>query len=455
MKIWSAQALSEALSTKTKASGNVVHFNSSDLGKDDVFIALGSGHNYIKDAIKNGASCIIAEKITEDIDHNKVILVPNTKDALLAMARYKRSKSKAKFIGITGSAGKTSTKDAMYHALKSFGKTFASRGTFNNDLGVPLNLASLPDDIEYAILEMGMNHKGEIRPLAKLVKPDIGIIINVLAVHMWDFNSTKEIADEKCEIFSSMDENGIAILNYDNPHYEYCKQKAKVKNIYSFGSNEGADIRFTSYESDGFESKLQFTIKNEAINIITKITGKHRASNIGAILLTLHILGLDLKRAAVTFKDLSSLEGRGQRIKAQLNTHECLLINDCYNAAPSAMQNSLIEVGEISHPNKIAILANMTELGPNEIEYHKELADFVLGAGIKHLYTVGSLMLHLHNELKNKIDCKHFESTDDLKQEVIGLIKTPSLILLKGSKSMGLSSLVEFLISKNSINHVV
>lgn len=448
MTIWSAETLSEALGTKTNANGNIVHFNSSDLSNGDIFIALGNGHNYIKDAIKNGASCIIAEKAEDDVDASKLILVKNTREALVAMAKYKRSKSRAKFIGVTGSAGKTSTKDALYHVLKHFGKAFVSRGTFNNDLGVPLNLASMPDDTEYAVLEMGMNHKGEIRPLAALVKPDIGVITNVLAVHMWDFNSTREIADEKCEIFSSMNENGIAILNYDNPHYQYCREKSRVKNIYSFGSTEGADMRFASYESDGFESKAQFVIRDKTIDVLTKITGRHRISNIGTILLIVDILGLDLQKAALTFKDLSPLAGRGQKIKATLNGHECVLINDCYNAAPSAMQNALIEVSEIDHPNKIAILANMGELGDDEIKYHIELEKFVLDAGIKHLYTVGSLMFHLHNKLKNHIDCKHFNSAEDLRPKIIDLIDCPSLILLKGSKSMGLSPLVEFLTSK-------
>ena len=142
MKIWSSIALTEALGVDTKASGNVVHFNSSDLSAGDVFIALGNGHDYIHDAVKRGASCIIAEHITSDVDHDKVIIVANTNDALLKMARYKRAKSKAKFIGVTGSGGQTSTIDGLYHALTQFGKSCVRRGTFNNALGVPLNLAT-------------------------------------------------------------------------------------------------------------------------------------------------------------------------------------------------------------------------------------------------------------------------------------------------------------------------
>lgn len=455
MKIWSEAALSEALGVQTKTSGNVVHFNSSDLNEGDIFIALGNGHHYIKDAIKNGASCIITEKIVDDVDLSKIILVPNTNHALMTMANHKRAKSKAKFIGITGSAGKTSTKDAMYNVLKHFGKTFVSRGNFNNHLGVPLNLASIPDDIEFAVFEMGMNHRGEIRPLANLVQPHIAILTNVLTAHIGNFNSIDEIADEKCDIFSNMDENGIAILNHDNPHYEYCKQKIMIKNTYSFGSSEGSNMRLIKYNSDGVKSELQFKIKDTLINISTKITGRHQASNIGAILLTMFLLGLDLSKAPECFKTLEPVKGRGKKIKVTINGHLCLLIDDCYNANPGSMEHSLASLQEIKQQNKVAILADMKELGHDEVLYHKDLAKFVLDAELNHLYTVGPLMIHLHNELKNKINCIHFNSPEELTKKIIKLIKEPSLILLKGSKSMRLSTLVEFLTNNNSINNAV
>ncbi len=455
MSIWSSIALTEALGVDTKASGNVVHFNSSDLSAGDIFIALGNGHNYINDALRRGASCIIAEKSPGDVNLDKVILVPNTNDALLKMAKYKRSKSKAKFIGVTGSVGKTSTKEMLARMLQGFGNTFVSRGNFNNHLGVPLNLASMPDDAEYAICEMGMNHKGEIRPLAALVRPEIAVITNVLPVHIEYFNSVEEIADEKCEIFSSMDSDGIAILNADNPYYEYCRQIIKTKNIHSFGSNDNADIYLTSYESDGFESKMQFIIEGRELNLTSGLVGRHHAGNIASGLLIASLLKLDLNKAAASLENILPVEGRGRKIKVTINKHACILIDDSYNASPSSMQCSLIAIKDIASLNKIAILADMKELGSDAIKYHKDLAEFVIGARIKHLYTVGDLMRHLHNELKTKIDCQHFDSVASLEAEIISLIKEPSVILLKGSNSMNLSSVVEFLTNKNSSGHVV
>lgn len=455
MKIWSSIALTEALGVDTKASGNVVHFNSADLSDGDVFIALGNGHNYIQDALRRGAACIIAENVTGDVDHDKVILVQNTNDALLQMARYKRTKSKAKFIGVTGSVGKTSTKEMLAQMLQGFGKTFVSRGNFNNHLGVPLNLASMPDNSEYAICEMGMNHKGEIRPLAALVRPEIAVITNVLPVHIEHFNSVEEIADEKCEIFSSMERDGIAILNADNPYYEYCRKIIKTKNIHSFGSNDNADIYLTSYESDGFESKMRFMIEGKEIALTSNLVGRHHAGNIASGFLVASLLKLDLNKAAAFLENILPVKGRGQKIKVNINKHECILIDDSYNASPSSMQCSLIVMRDIASLKKIAILADMKELGIDAIEYHKDLADFVIDAGIEHLYTVGALMHHLHNELKTKINCRHFDSIASLEAEISSLIKEPSVILLKGSNSMNLSSVVEFLTNKNSITNVV
>jgi UDP-N-acetylmuramoyl-tripeptide--D-alanyl-D-alanine ligase len=455
MKIWSATDLTECLGVNTKASGNVVHFNSSDLSAGDVFIALGNGHNYINEAVKRGASCIIAENAPGDVDHDKVIVVANTNDALLKMARYKRVKSKAKFIGVTGSAGKTSTKEMLAQMLQGFGKTFVSRGNFNNHLGVPLNLASMPDDAEYVVCEMGMNHKGEIRPLAALVRPEIAVITNVLAVHIEHFSSVQEIADEKCEIFSSMDSDGIAILNADNPYYEYCRKIIKTKNIHSFGSDDNADIYLTDYESDGFEAKMKFMIEGRGLSLTSGLVGRHHAGNIASVLLIAYLLKLDLNKAVAYLENILPVEGRGQKIKVTINKHECVLIDDSYNASPSSMQCSLIAMRDIASLQKIAILADMKELGDNAIEYHKDLAEFVLGAGVENLYTVGALMRNLHNELKSKIDCQHFDSIIALERDIISLIKEPSVILLKGSNSMNLSYIVEFLTNKNGITHVV
>lgn len=451
MKIWSSNDLEKALNIKTNVSGNIIHFNSTDLHPGDIFLALGNGHNYIKDAISRGASAIIAEEYIDGIDKESFIIVPNCLDALDKMAHYKRIKSNAQFIGVTGSAGKTSTKDIIYNILKNFGNSFVSRGNFNNHLGVRLNLASIPNNLEYAIFEIGMNNKGEIAPLADLVKPDIAIITNILDAHLGHFNSTLDIAKEKSDIFSAMDNNGIGILNIDNKHFDDCKKYAQISKIYSFGTSKNADSVLTHYESSGYEAKLNFSVLGEDITLNTQITGEHNALNIASILLLVKILNLDIKQICNYFSSISLLKGRGEKTKITLNGHESIIINDCYNASPSSMKYSLITLKEIKHSYKIAILADMKELGKKEVDYHKELAPFIIDAGIKCLYTVGPLMKNLHDTLKNKIEIRHFESSIELKKHILELVTRPSIILLKGSKSMNLMDIADFLTIENNI----
>ncbi len=449
MKIWSSSNLNLALGCNTNASGNVLHFNSSDLSEGDIFIALGKGHDYINHALEMGASVIIAETIADtNIDLDKIIIVPSCEDALEKMAIFKRNRSKAKFIAVTGSAGKTSTKEIIYNILKHFSKAFVSRGNFNNHLGVRLNLASMPEDINYAVFEMGMNNAGEIKPLASIVKPDIGIITNILEAHLGHFNSTLGIAKEKSDIFSMMDsKNGIALLNKDDNHYMDCCKYSKLTNIYSFGANNNADSILKEYKSDGYESDLLFSVLEEDVKIKTKITGKHHASNIASILLLFKILGLDLQKVASYFKDLTLIKGRGEKINIKISGHDCILINDSYNSSPSALKHSLISLKEIDHSHKIAILGDMKELGHREIEYHTELAPVLIDSGIKSLYTVGPLMHHLHKILKDQIDAQHFESSLDLQSHITNLITHDSIILIKGSNSMRLMDLANFLTS--------
>lgn len=449
MTIWTSTQLSEALGIKTKASGNVVHFNSLDLQQGDIFIAIGTGHNYIEQAHNMGATCIIAESAPKNINKDKVIIVENSEEALNVMARYKRARSKAKFIGVTGSAGKTSSKEILYSIFKNFGKSFATRGNFNNHIGVPLNLASMPDDIEYAIFEMGMNHKGEIRPLAELVKPDIGIITNIHDVHIGHFESALEIAEEKSNIFYGMNENGIAILYKDSPYFEACVEFSGLEkqNIYSFGSDH-AHANLTKYESDGYEAKLTFSVNGKNLYATTKVTGIHQATNMAAALLLVDILGLDVKKAASHISELSHVKGRGEKIETQISSHKCIIINDCYNANPAAMKYSLETFKEIDHPHKIVILADMGELGKNEAEYHANLAEDVLNSGAIEFYGVGPLMYNLYQAVKDKTNAKHFSDYLELQSQIEHVITKPSIILFKGSKSTKLTSIVDFLTTR-------
>ncbi|MES2215309.1 MAG: UDP-N-acetylmuramoyl-tripeptide--D-alanyl-D-alanine ligase [Pseudomonadota bacterium] len=457
--IWTSRSLSEALQVEVPhdIQTSILQFNSKDVNEGDLFIALmgqSDGHLYAKDALLRGAAAIIIDHEVDDIDKSKVIMVKDTEAALLDLAKYKRNHSKAKFIAVTGSAGKTSTKDAIYKILQKFGQSFASRGTFNNHLGVPLNLASIPDDTEYAILEIGMNNPGEITPLSILTKPDIAIITNVLPVHLGQFSSLRDIADAKCEIFAGMEQGGveqggIVLLNKGNEFYEYCASEAGSHNIYSFGAAEGADARLASYSFDGTESHLEFLVLGKKVEASTKLAGKHMAENLAAGLMVAEIWKLDLDKAAIAISELSPLKGRGEILHIKISGHNCDIIYDCYNANPSSVQSALMHMKDVNHENKIVILGDMLELGTDAAEYHKALAPFVIASGARTLYTVGDLMHNLHRDLKNTIKCKHFTNSEDLQQSFPELVNQDSLILFKASKSMKLSNVVEDLSLKD------
>lgn len=426
-----------------------LQFNSKDVQAGDIFIALsggaGDGHDYVADAIERGAHHAIVSRSIPGVDNSKLVLVSDTTEALHELASKSREEAKAKFIAVTGSVGKTSTKEALYKVLNDFAPSFASRGNFNNHIGVPLNLASMPNDIKYAIFEMGMNHAGELRNLSKAVKPGIALITNIMPVHLEFFASLEAIADAKCEIFEGLSKEGLAVISRDS-HYNYCFSKIEHKS-YSFGVHEEADSRLTHYEFDTDRAHLEFDICGKIIKVSTKLAGKHIATNLAGVLMVAWLLGIPLEQAAESLSDLSAPLGRGKRLQLKLAGKNCTIIHDCYNASPASMQASLTHLRDIKHQHKIAILADMRELGPNEAKYHRELASFVLGAGITKLYTVGQLMQNLHDSLKHDIESIHFRASEDLQKDILQLIDRDSLILMKGSKSMKLLDLAEYLMS--------
>jgi len=454
--IWTSNSLSKALGMEVHAgiAGNSLQFNSRDVSEGDVFIALkgenGDGHQYVQDALSRGAACtIVSQKI--EADPLKLILVDDTFVALQKLAEYKRRLSKAKFIGITGSLGKTSTKEAVAAIARHNGKSMATRGNFNNHIGVPLDLASMPDDLEYVVIEMGMDRPGEISYLSKLVKPDVAVITNVAQAHLVFFGSERGIADAKCEMFDGMQDGAIILLNLDNPHYQYCADKASSLKVLSFGTSFDTDYRVSDYSFDGKLAHMHFTVSGIEYKAATSLTGRHMATNLAAALGIADSLGFATKKSIEAIKDLTPKRGRGERIELDLDGKTFMLIHDCYNAGPLSVKAALDQLKETKHPNKIAILADMRWLGDDEVAHHLDLEEYVKVAGLKKLYTVGDLMLHLHKKTKDAIDGKHFNDSDDLKQEILDLIEPNSLVLMKGSLIMRLPDVADYLISKGSI----
>jgi UDP-N-acetylmuramoyl-tripeptide--D-alanyl-D-alanine ligase len=464
MTVWTNKSLSDALEVevgKGFAQGNIVQFNSRDLQPGDIFIALqganGNGHDFVADALKRGASCVIIEHMIEGVPEAKAVIVEDTTEALHKMAKYKRQNSKAVFIAVTGSAGKTSTKEWLFYTLSQFGHTFASRGSFNNILGITLDLASMADDIKYAIFEVGMNHVGEIREMIPFIAPNIALINNILPVHIGNFVSINEIADAKLEVLEAMSPNGVAIFNRDSDHYDYCVSKAKnlvINKLFSFGDAKNrnkADSILVQYEFNDNLATNIINIVGQDISFNTKIGGRHRILNLAAILLICKILELDLNIVAKNFINIEEPKGRGQIRNILFNGNKCIIIDDAYNSNPTAVRESLEHFKNIEHKYKVAILGDMRELGNKEIEYHTSLLPNIADSKINKLHTVGMLMHELYKILPAEIKGSHFVDYQELIDNLDQVIDRDMIILLKASKGMKLWSCVMDELLKNEI----
>ena len=498
--IWNHKTLSEALGITVPyfISAGAVCYNTQDVAPNDIFLAMPENalptikgtkdsHPYVQNALDKGAALAIVEHTIDGIDASKLIIVPNSFEALQKMATYKRTKSKAKFICITGSAGKTSTKEAAALALAHFAPTFANPGTFNNELGIPLTLASIPGNAEYVVLEIGMNHPGEISPLIPQIHPDLVMINNILPVHLEHFASLDEIADAKLEILDGLKSGGIAIFNADSEYYDYCCTKAVkkgVSKILGFGSSSSSmqsaprgsqDISVKTYAiselcsanskmMDGgkllnysFEnniSNIAVSIAGKKMTFTTPIAGRHRALNLVAVLTICHALGLDPIEASKVFANAKPPKGRGEIHNITFNGHKCVVIDDAYNAGPVSTIASINHLKDMKHANKVVILANMMELGAQEIEYHISLLPHLIDAGVSKVYTLGNLMYELHKIVPREIRGTHFKDYKDLEVHLKAIIDTDMMILLKGSKGQKLAHIVDVIIGKGRSNDI-
>lgn len=498
--IWSANNLSDALDIPCPGhlQANQIQFNSKDVKPGDLFIALKGvrdGHEFAIDAFKNdaGALVISRNKIDELKDRarkylgnensseykafiDKLIKVDDTEAALHMLAKYKRDRSKAKFIAITGSAGKTSTKEALNIILSRFGKCFASRGNFNNKLGLAINLASMPDDIDYAVLELGMNAAGEISELTKQARPDIAAITSIFGVHIEYFGSVEKIAEAKCEIFEGIDPSkGIAILPRDYEGHETCQASLKqkyIKNIKNFQNDSASDnaagnsdAKMVSYEILGTNVRLVFDISGVRTEITISYIPKHIAGNFTLCLLIAKELGLDLNEAAGALKAFTLGMGRGKVVNSTYKDKYLTIITDYYNSNPESLKCSLENLNSMASSfksesdnksaiRKVAIIGDMGELGDVAIDKHKAILKHARKSGITHLILVGKLASHAVDEYDADSDLfgiNAYPNIESLLENIDSLIKNNDLILIKASRFMKFEKIAKYLGIENAL----
>ena len=447
--LWTARAIAAA--TGGTASGDFtvqgVAFDSREVTGRDLFIAMKGeatdGHRFIDKAIAAGASGIVCETAI-DFPH---IRVADSAAALNALGAASRARSHGRIVGVTGSAGKTGTKEALFAALDRFrpGKAHRSVKSYNNHVGVPLSLARMPSTADFGVFEMGMSHAGELAELTRMVRPHVAIVTTIAPAHMEFFGSEEAIADAKGEIFEGLELGGTAIVPFDSPHYARLRAKAErhAAHVVSFGLGEGADVRAVDWLNDGKGGSLVTAQVQDALLCFTiSQGGRHWVSNALAVLAAVKAVGGDLPAAGLAFAEMAGLAGRGARHRVPVEGGDILVIDESYNANPASMAATIGQLGDESGARKIAILGSMKELGPDGEAYHADLAAPLVAAGVQFALLVGEEMVPLAKALEGRIDFEHVPAHPAATARLKDLIRPGDVVLVKGSNSVGLSHLV-------------
>lgn len=419
-----------------KFEGRRVITDSRKIEKNDIFFALRGenfdGNKFAVEAIEKGASAAVVDD--KNIKHEKFIQVENTLAALQKIAKWRRKNSKAKFIAITGSVGKTGTKEMLFAALSTKYKTYHSEGNFNNHIGLPLTLANMPDDIEYAVLEMGMNHAGEISELVRIGKPHISGITWIGEAHIENLGSRENIAKAKAEIFEWMANPSSAVIPADNDFFELLHELAEannVTNIISFGKI----INHVKKTKNGVLANF-----SEEIIIPNSVIEDQVLNNVLLVLSICDICDIDLKSAISSIEKLGAYKGRGQKIKLK---NGAVIIDDSYNASPTSMKLALEKFADEKAERKIAVLGEMKELGEFSKKYHEQIADYIKNVDL--VLTCGNDMQFLHDRLDRKIKSKYFENHQKLTEFLKAKLKKGDMALIKGSHGSNMYKVVSAL----------
>jgi UDP-N-acetylmuramoyl-tripeptide--D-alanyl-D-alanine ligase len=457
--LWNEKLVKKITNGETygKWEANKICIDTRKITKGDIFVAFKGvnvdGHDYLKEAFDKGAHAAFVEYIPKNIEKHKskLVVVKNTTQAITDIAIFNRKRTKAKIIAVTGSIGKTSTKEALYAAFSSISNAYCSQGNYNNNLGLPISLASMPLDTKYGIYELGMNHAGEMAELTKFLKPDIAIITTIAPVHLEYFNSLADIAKAKAEIFLGMNSKGLVLLNGEGEGHNLLLECAKargIKNIFSFGKGENNDGYMIELKRKNDHTFIKASIMGQEIQYKIKAYGEHQALNTITALLAVKTLGLDMEKSALGLKKFSNIKGRGKIDIINFNGKKIILIDDSYNANPDSIRAALAAlkyIDDITSKRKIAILADMYELGENQIDMHKELLPDIEISGVNKIITVGSLMKNLFDSMPEDLKLAHFKNSASIIADIDKLIENQDCILVKGSFGTKIYELVNYL----------
>ncbi|MBD7946146.1 UDP-N-acetylmuramoyl-tripeptide--D-alanyl-D-alanine ligase [Psychrobacillus sp. Sa2BUA9] len=426
-----------------------VSINTRTLRPGDLFIPFRgenvNGHKFVEAAFENGAAAAFWLKDEPNPPKDVPLLfVESSEEALQQMARAYRSELSTVFIGITGSNGKTSTKDLLAGMLTPYFRVKKTEGNFNNELGLPLTILSLEEDTEYAVLEMGMSSFGEIEFLSNMAKPTYAVITNIGEAHMQDLGSREGIAKAKFEIISGLAKDGLLVYDGDEPLLKPFISNVPELNTKSFGTDELNDLRIEQVTFT--EQGSSFMVSGELNEEMTiPVLGKHQVKNTLAAILIGKEIGLSAQQMREALKQIVLTDMRMQVIEAKNGS---IFINDAYNAAPTSMKAAIhfLEKSTIK-PDKWLVLGDMLELGPNEKSFHEEISHSISNEVFSGICLFGPRMKWLYDQLADKFSEQQLKWVEDDYESLISFlnsnIKKDSIVLVKGSRGMRLEKVIE------------
>src|SRR5471030_774052 len=411
------------------------------------------GHDFVSAALKAGAALAVVEAAQRDkfAADAPLLVVDDVLAGLVDLARAARARLDAQVIAVTGSVGKTSTKEALRRLLGAQGPTHASASSFNNHWGVPLSLARCPANVRFAIFEIGMNHAGEIEPLVRMVRPHIAVITTVEPVHLEFFAGIEAIADAKAEILGGVEPGGAVVLNRDNSQFARLQAHAKkrgISRIVSFGADKKSDARLLDVSLHAACSAVHADILGHEVTYKLGMPGRHMAMNSLAVLATAQLAGADLALAALSLSQIEPAAGRGVRRALEVGSGEATLIDESYNANPASMAAALNVLGSAMvgpQGRRIAVLGDMLELGPTAAQLHRGLIDAVKANHIDLVYCSGPLMRNLWDALSSGKRGGYAESAEALESQVVAAIRAGDAIMVKGSLGSKMKTIVNAL----------
>ncbi|UUP16143.1 UDP-N-acetylmuramoyl-tripeptide--D-alanyl-D-alanine ligase [Nitratireductor thuwali] len=460
--LWDSQALVAA--TGGRPQGNMpegvsgISIDTRTLKRGEAFFAIKGenfdGHDFGTAAIAAGAGVlVVAEEKLPALGRLAApkIVVPDVLQALEKVGQAARSRSRAKIIAVTGSVGKTTTKAMLSRILSRAGTVHAADKSFNNHWGVPLSLARMPEDCDYAVFEIGMNHPGEITSLVGMVLPHIAVVTAVAAAHLGFFKSLDEIARAKGEIFSGVLKGGHALINRDDERWKLLSKmaaEAGIEHIWGFGEHARAQFKLMRYEPDAQGAQIDVKAAGQELSFRLGATGRHMVQNALAALGAAHLAGADLPRIVPAFDDFAAEEGRGRRHVLRRGQGTFTLIDESYNANPASMQAALrvLATAPVADGGRrIAVLGDMLELGSHSQKLHAGLAPVIADARADILLLAGAEMKALADNPPKDIQVEYRANADELQPLLLNAVRAGDTVMIKSSKSIGFSKLVEAL----------